>query len=80
MQIFSLKRIGVFDRKTTFSFIDFFCPRFFVRIFMKWLGNIHVLRNQDLGFSDPPPPPFVITFSTERNQKLPFSDPPLPPL
>ena len=46
-----------------------------------WEGNIHVLRNQDLGFSDPPPPPFVITFSTERNQKLPFSDPPpLPPL
>ena len=44
------------------------------------LGNIHVLRNQDLGFSDPPPPPFVITFSTERNQKLPFSDPPLSPL
>ena len=44
---------------------------------LSWLGNIHVLRNQDLGFSDPPPPPFVITFSTERNQKLPFSDPPL---
>ena len=42
-----------------------------------WLGNIHVLRNQDLGFSDPP---FVITFSTERNQKLPFSDPPPSPL
>ena len=38
-------------------------------------GNIHVLHNQDLGFSGPPPPPpFVITFSTERNQKLPFSD------
>ena len=43
-----------------------------------WLGTIHVLRNQDLGFSDPPPFPFVITFSTERNQKLPFSDPPSP--
>ena len=43
------------------------------------LGNIHVLRNQDFGFFDPPPPPFVITFSTERNQKLPFSDPPPPP-
>ena len=28
-----------------------------------------------LGFLAPPPPPFVITFSTERNQKLPFSAP-----
>ena len=35
-------------------------------------GTIHVLRNQDFGFSDPLP--FVITFSTERNQKLPFSE------
>ena len=33
-----------------------------------------------LGFLTLPPPPFVITFSTECNQKLPFSDPPLPPL
>ena len=35
-----------------------------------------------LGYLSPPPgppPPFVITFSTERNQKLPFSDPPLAP-
>ena len=36
-----------------------------------FLGNIHVLRNQDFGFSDLLP--FVITFSTERNQKSPFS-------
>ena len=40
------------------------------------LGTIHVLRNQDLGFSDPLP--FVITFSTERNRKLRFSDPSSP--
>ena len=40
-------------------------------------GTIHVLRNQDFGFSDPTALPSVITYSTERNQKLPFSDPPL---
>ena len=44
-------------------------------------GIIHVLRNHVLGFSDLPPLPFVITFSTERNQNLPFCDPPpFPPL
>ena len=31
-----------------------------------------------MGFSEPPPLPFVITFSTERDQKLPFSDPASP--
>ena len=36
------------------------------------LGTIHVLPNQDFGFSDPLL--FVIMFCTERNQKLPFSD------
>ena len=40
------------------------------------LGTIHVLCNQDLGFSDSLP--FVITFSTERNRKLRFSDPSSP--
>ena len=40
------------------------------------LGTIHVLRNQDFGFSTPLP--FVITFSTERNLKLQFSDPSSP--
>ena len=34
-----------------------------------YLETIHVLRNQELGFSDPIP--FLITFSTKRNQKLP---------
>ena len=34
------------------------------------IGTIHVLRNQDLGFSDPTSLPFVITLSTEHNQKI----------
>ena len=37
------------------------------------LGTIHVLRNQDFGFSAPFQ--FVIIFSVEHNQKLQFSDP-----
>ena len=48
-------------------------------LFLNSFGDsmtIHLLLNQDLGFSDPPTSPFVITFSTECNQKLPFSDPP----
>ena len=41
--------------------------------------RVPVLRNHDLGFSVPPPLPFVIPFSTEHNQKLKFSDASFPP-
>ena len=35
-------------------------------------GIIHLVCNHNLGFSDPPPLPNRITFSTECNKKLPF--------
>ena len=52
-----------------------FCPR---DNFGKGTSMYYVIKI--LGFLTPPPPPFAITFSTERNQKLPFSDPPPSPL
>ena len=45
--------------------------------FVKGTSMYYVIKI--LCFLTPPPPPFVITFSTARNQKSPFSDPPPPP-